>query len=210
MELTKKIYVYLIVGFLLIWYNYIYKEKGGVTILSATLENMSNDLVKNNNVNDYLNEVSNEKKESFFNYSIEELENYITNKTQNIFKLFTSIFIVGGLIAIAFLILFLPMINQSYSVKTALDEQSMKYHIDHSDNPKKEISDAQTNIQDSLFSNSDVPQVFLLTLTLGLFLSLVAFIIPAIFLSFSKVSLKKYRKLLAELKEQRYIYLSKN
>lgn len=169
---------------------------------------MSDDLVKNNNVNDYLDEISNDHKEAFFKYSIDELENYITNKTQNIFKLFTSIFVVGGLIAIAFLILFFPMINQSYEIKTALDEQSMKYQIEHSDKPEKVISEAQTSLQDDLFSNSDLPQVFLLTLVLGLVLSLVAFILPAIVLSFSKVSLKKYRKLLSELKEQRYIYLS--
>lgn len=184
------------------------KKKGGVIILSATLENMSNDLVKNNNVNDYLNEVSSENKESFFKYSIEELDNYINNKTQNIFKLFTSVFIVAGLIAIAFVILFFPMLNQLYSTKTALDEQSIKYQIEHSNNPEKEISEGQSKFQDSLYTNSDLSQIFLLTLTLGLGLSLVAFIIPAMFLSFSKVSLKKYRKLLSELKEQRYIYLS--
>lgn len=169
---------------------------------------MSNDLVKNNNVNDYLNEVSSENKESFFKYSIEELDNYINNKTQNIFKLFTSVFIVAGLIAIAFVILFFPMLNQLYSTKTALDEQSIKYQIEHSNNPEKEISEGQSKFQDSLYTNSDLSQIFLLTLTLGLGLSLVAFIIPAMFLSFSKVSLKKYRKLLSELKEQRYIYLS--
>lgn len=177
-------------------------------MLSTTLENMSNDLVKNNNVNDYLDEVSNENKESFFKYSIDELEDFITNKTQSIFKLFTSVFVVGGLIAIAFLLLFLPMFNNSYATKQALDEQAIKYHIEHSDNPEKEILEGQKSFENDLITDSNIPQVFLLTLALGLLLSLVAFIIPAIFLAFSKVSLKKYRKLLSELKEQRYIYLS--
>lgn len=170
---------------------------------------MSNDLVKNNNVNDYLDEVSNENKEAFFKYSIDELDNFITNKTQNIFKLFTSVFIVGGLIAISFLLLFLPMYNNSYATKQSLDEQAIKYQINHSDNPEKEIAEGQKHFEDDLITHSNIGQMFLLTLSLGLLLSLVAFIIPAIFLAFSKVSLKKYRRLLSELKEQRYIYLNR-
>lgn len=171
---------------------------------------MSNDLEKNNNINDYLEEIPKENKESFFKHAISELDSFIHNKTQNIMKLFTSIFIVGGLFSIVLVLWLTPLLNSSFNKQAILDEIAINYQVDNSDNKKEEIIKGQRIVEDDLFHNSQMPQIFLLTLSAGLFLSLVAFILPAIFLSFSKVSLKKYRNLLSELKEQRYIYLSKN
>ncbi|WP_145426228.1 hypothetical protein [Staphylococcus haemolyticus] len=181
-------------------------------MLSKTLENMSNDLSTEHNINNYLDEVPKENKLEFFDTAINELNEYVTAKTQRITKLFSSIFIVAMLIAIASMLFYQPLIQNEFQKQNMVDEKRIDIETKkaNDDNTLANLNNLQSDLQDktqNMYSNAGI---LFTTLVFGLLMSLVAFIIPAIVLSFSKVTLKKYRVLLAELQEQKYIYLSTN
>lgn len=181
-------------------------------MLSTRLENMSDDLAKNNNVDDYLNEIPDQNKETFFSLAINELNDFINTKSQNIMKIFTSIFIVAGLISISLTLWFLPMINDVYQKEHILNQESLHYelkHMKHSDNPSEKLKEGTEVLQKNSLHNPENSKLVFYILGAGLLISLFVYILPVIFLSFNRVSLKKYKSLLSELKEQRYINLSK-
>lgn len=181
-------------------------------MLSNTLENMSDDLNKNGNINNYLEEIPDNNKLKYLNLAIEELYSFINNKTNKITKLFSSIFIVGALVSIVLSLWFLPMINNVYEQKHTLDEKAINYELKGktTSQAKSDILHGQQMIENDTIMNSKSANLVFYTLGAGLLISIVAFILPAIYHSFSRVSLKKYKTLLNELKEQRYIYLSNN
>lgn len=198
----------------LYWYNITVTEyyKGGVILISNRLENMSDDLSKNHNVDDYLEEIQDENKDEFFKLAIDELNDFINTKSQNIMRIFTSIFIVAGLISISLTLWFLPMINDTYQKENILHQGALNYelkHMKHSDNPTEKIQDGVQELQNNSLQNPENSKLIFYVLGAGLLVSLFAYILPIIFLSFNRVSLKKYKALLLELKEQRYIHLSK-
>lgn len=181
-------------------------------MLSTRLENMSDDLAKNNNIDNYLEEIPDQNKDSFFKLAIDELDDFINTKSQNIMKIFTSIFIVAGLISISLTLWFLPMINDVYQKEHMLHQESLNYelkHMKHSDNPTEKLQSAIQELQDNSLHNTDNSKLVFYILGAGLLVSLFVYVLPVIFLSFNRVSLKKYKSLLSELKEQRYINLSK-
>lgn len=180
-------------------------------MLSKTLENMSNDLSVNHNVNDYLDKIPDDNKLEFFDTAINELNIYVTSKTQRITKLFSSIFIVAMLIAITTMIFYQPLIQDEFQKQNLIDEKILE--ISKKDQDKSTVSELQQTQNDLKSKTNDMfsnPKILYSILSFGLLMSLVLFIIPAIVLSFSKVSLKKYRILLAELQEQKYIFLASN
>ncbi|MGW8041213.1 hypothetical protein ACWEX2_13405 [Staphylococcus xylosus] len=182
-------------------------------MLSNRLENMSDDLSKNHNVDDYLEEIQDENKDEFFKLAIDELNDFINTKSQNIMRIFTSIFIVAGLISISLTLWFLPMINDTYQKENILHQGGLNYelkHMKHSDNPTEKIQDGVQELQNNSLKNPENSKLIFYVLGAGLLVSLFAYILPIIFLSFNRVSLKKYKALLLELKEQRYIHLSKS
>lgn len=178
-------------------------------MISNTLENMSNDLSKNDNVNDYINQVPKENRLRFLDNAIKELQAYITSKTKYITKLFSSIFIVAMLISIVAVLFYQPMLHNELEKQNIVHEKLLdisakeQKKIDNSDMQK--IQEKLNDKTDDIYNNSSV--LFSLLL-LGLLCSLVAFILPAMILSFRNISLKKYKALLSELQDQRYIFLT--
>ncbi|MGV3144193.1 hypothetical protein [Staphylococcus simulans] len=178
-------------------------------MLSTTIKNMSEDLEKNNHVNDYFDEIPNENKIIFLDTAINELKEYINSKIKGVFKTFSSIFIVATLISIVAMLFYQPVINNEFQKQNLVHEKV----IDLQSKDEKKLDDAEVeNIQkdiskstDDLYSN---PVILYSLLVFGLLFSLVAFIIPMLILSLRRVSLKKYNNLLGELQEQRYLLFS--
>ncbi|MBK3975988.1 hypothetical protein JJL06_13940 [Staphylococcus aureus] len=105
-----------------------------------------------------------------------------------------------------------PLIQNEFQKQNMVDEKRIDIETKkaNDDNTLANLNNLQSDLQDktqNMYSNAGI---LFTTLVFGLLMSLVAFIIPAIVLSFSKVTLKKYRVLLAELLEKKYIYLSTN
>ncbi len=94
-------------------------------MLSTTIENMSEDLEKHNNVNDHLNDIPEENKLCFLDNAINELKSYITSKTKGIFKIFSSIFIIAMLISIVAML----FINQYYKTNLKRKISFMKNYL---------------------------------------------------------------------------------
>ncbi|WP_145450386.1 MULTISPECIES: hypothetical protein [Staphylococcus] len=178
-------------------------------MLSTTLENMSVDLEKNNNVNDYLNEVPEENKLCFLDNAINELKSYITSKTKGIFKIFSSIFIIAMLISIVAMLFYQPVLQNEFEKKNLVHEKLLD--IQSKDQKKlddAEVQDMQRDVEKSTKDLYSQPFILYSLLGFGLLVSLFAFVLPMMILSIRKISLRKYRNLLSELQDQKYIFLA--
>ncbi|MGV3125167.1 hypothetical protein ACEE94_10535 [Staphylococcus epidermidis] len=178
-------------------------------MLSTTIKNMSEDLEKNNHINDYLDEIPNENKVMFLDTAINELKEYITLKTKRVFKSFYLVFIVATLISIVAMLFFQPAVQGEFQRQNLVHEKV----FDLQSKDEKKLDDAeleriQGNANKSVYDLYSKPVILYSVLAFGLLFSLFAFIIPLMILSLRRISLKKYNALLGELQEQRYLLFS--
>lgn len=178
-------------------------------MLSTTIENMSEDLEKHNNVNDHLNDIPEENKLCFLDNAINELKSYINSKTKGIFKIFSSIFIVAMLISIVAMLFYQPVLQNEFEKKIIIHEKLLDIQTkDEKKLDDAELQDIQNKVERSTDELYSQPVILYSVLGVGLLLSLFAFVLPMMVLSIRKISLKKYINLLSELQDQKYIFLA--